>query len=244
MINNQKNKSKEGNHEEQGANLNSREMMNTSNTFLGQMGQEQEGKTESFQGNWAGNYGDGITRTSGDEQSSGDFTSQASNIGNGLTSDEDDLLASGQDIDDLGLGNSIGNTSGKEGESIDQEGAKNGKGNDNKQSGVDASAEGSIIPHPDGAKDQSETSVEGKRKDIIGNEGPGLATAGDFASMTGQNIDDLDLPTDADVAGWRQDAGTLGQGSDGKRVVDDGQDDSLNATSSEFTTGKADKQGG
>ena len=237
MINDQKNFNKKPAQRPENSgsedNLSPNETETTGNAFLGQQGREQEGKTESFQGNWSGNYGSGFINT-GNDESTGDFVSQASNTGNGLTSDEDDLLASGQNVDDTGLDiGGRGTTKGKQGEDMQakkerNEGAGAGYGD------TDASAQGAVNP---------ETNDE-NRDPIMEDEGPDLVTSGDVASMTGQNIDDLNLPSADDVAGWRQDAGTIGQDAEDKEVVDDGRRNTLDQNSGEAVTGKADMEGG
>jgi hypothetical protein len=218
-------------------NLTSNETGNTNNSFLGQMGHEQEGKTESFQGNWSGNYGNGYTGNVNNSMNSEneDFNKQASsqegaNIGNGLNSDEDDIISAGQHVDDIGLGDE-GTTGGKAGENSNRT-----KGNTaaSSSNAAKTSAQGDVMP-PDN---------NDNRDDIIGDEGPGLVTSGDVAAMTGQNIDDLDLPTAADVAGWRQDAGTIGQDSADKEGVDTGERNTVSENSGEATTGRADTEGG
>jgi hypothetical protein len=198
MINKQRNQGKEDGHQEQS--LNSEEMGKISNAFLGQMGHEQEGKTESFQGNWSGNYGSGVVGGFDKEPLSGDFVAQSSNTGNGLNSDEDDLLASGQSVDDLGLGSNSGTTQGKRGEN------KNGDNSEEVSPGdEDTDGLGAVMPDPEDTTDQNASQSEnGQQNEAATDEGTGLATSGDVASMIGEDIDDFNLPSAADVAGWRK----------------------------------------
>jgi hypothetical protein len=94
-------------------------------------------------------------------------------------------------------------------------------------------------PMPDDAAEESpqlSSSSDSLTGDIAGENtandiGSGLSTGGDFASMTGQTIDDLDLPGSEEIGQIREDPGAGG--------VDTGERNTIEERSGQYTTGHA-----